>query len=234
MKEINKRLLKVLIISSIIGIFFFFVIDTITKYIVGGIASNYGLPFTYYYDYYFSPGVEFSCPILWSINLVLFCLFFITLGLIYLLFQEKKKEFKIIYAKILSVVLLSMTIFSIVGFLICPFPDMSHLPEPGEYIDSSYVSFHPDQDTNRLYITQMNGAAEINWNDTTVIVDGNILEWSPLNKTWKYDNIEIIHDKWKEGDVNYMNVGEFIANCTGVVSITYNPSGVEFGSWEFT
>ena len=235
MTDIKNKLLKNQIISFIIGIFFFIVTDTITRYIAGGFASCYGFPFTYHYDYWFAPGIEFECSILLIVNFVLFCLFFMLLGLIYLTIREKKRDFRRNYIKFLSVMILFLVFFSIVGFLICPFPDISGLPKPGEYVHSGYVTFLDSG--NMLVVSSKEGPAEIRWNDTLITVDGNVLEWNSSQSTWAYENVKIFQDSYildAKNNGNIIDVSDRIINCIGNITIKYIPTDVTFGTWNFS
>jgi len=234
MEENTKKLSKILSILLIPAVFFFIVTDTITRYTAGGIASNYGFPFTYYYEYWFAPGTEFECPILWVVNLVLFCLFFMILGVLYQLIKEKKKEWRIIYIKIISIMIFFLVVFSATGFLICSFPNLHDLPEPGEYVYGSDVKFLENKTEKTLMVASIGGHKNLKWNETTITVSGNQLIWNNTSKTWKYENIEIVHYSLSENDIDTIDLTDYIANCTGKVTITYNPNGETFGTWDFS
>jgi hypothetical protein len=226
----KKKLLKISLITTPLSIFFFLFIYTIQVYVAGGIANAGGFPFLVYYDYWFSPGVELYNPLIILVDILLIYLVLTIIGLINYLIKEKEKQLKRKCKIVISIMILFILVLTAINFFIFPFPDLSNLPEPGEYVSASSVKFL--QSENTLTVSEVS-RSNIKWNDTTIVVNGNALMWNGNLNTWNYGNIELIHSILSDSNIDDIDILDYIANCSGIVTVTYNPTQVTFDTWEF-
>jgi len=230
-----KKLTKISLVTLSTSILFFLFITTIERYIVGGLATSWGFPFTVYYDYYFSPGVEFYNPLIILVDILLIYSIFTIMGLLfYFLIKDKPTVEKRNYTLSVGILIVLIIVLSVGGNYLCnSIPPLSSLPPPDEYVYGSDVTFSQDDTKNTLTVTGLK-RFNLKWNDTAIAVNGNTLTWNSDLKTWNCGNIEIIHSKYSEGSIDNIKTGDYIANCSGIITITYIPTEEEFGTWEFT
>lgn len=105
------------------------------------------------------------------------------------------------------------------------------------------VTFSKDDVNDKLTIASAD-PNDLAWNDTKVVVNGQTLTWqaSPLadgkpgtwtDGTWASGEVRLYSGNL-DAERNFMDAADYIDNCSGTVTVVWEPTNTLMGSWSFT